>query len=988
MSGVAPPVDAYLARLRRRAALLHVLRASVALLGASGVAFAIGALALGPLGEPSLAAAAWTLVGVAATGVTVWAWRTFAPFRGAGAARLLAGVAPELPSAARSAFELTREAPEHASPAMIRAHEERVRAVLARIPPRQVVRWRWLHHRSVALGVLGLAVTGVLLLTERGGAGAYALTHPGARDERGERMAVAFSEVEAHLVYPSYLGRASTTVIDPSVLEVPRGTSIELRARARFDAAGAALRVGARDVPMELDSSGRYVGRFVAREDGPLVLRLRRAEGEWINDATDRAVRTLADEAPRVTLLDPAEDVVLDEPDEIQIAWDASDDVGVSHLDLVVRTAAGTETRRRVASYPEDAHPAFTSGSAPLDLALLEVRPGDSVTLWVEAHDGDIVSGPNVGRSAQRQVTLASEATRREQRLEELQAVLDRGITALADRLERPVPDDGAQARPRYDTLSASTGAFADALTGYAESARESGRVRGTDLALYGEMAARVRRLLHEERLAHGRTIAPVDRLRDIDARSVTELEDDVLTLDDLLTRARVEDAAAIARELEALRREIHSLLSELVRTDSQEARERLLAAIGRAQARMRELMQRISEMGTSVPQEFLNAGDMPGEAAASEDVLSQLREAVQQGNLQLADRLIGELSRQIDQLARMLGQTEESFVEARFGPRERAFAEALDALAGVEAEQAQLARRATERRSQAAQRALDAVGARDNRAARRLADQARTVREALEEIDRDGLATFEQDTYDRARQRLVDTQDALRTGDLGEARRMAEAAAQDMAGLTRDLDMSALMFPGHEGETSDDARRARSADRQLRDLRRELDEALPDVASHVDPQGRAQMREDGARQGRAQEATERLAQQFEDGPDGAPLDDNAGRELRDAARDMRQADQALGRGDPLESARHQEEAARRLTELRERLEQESQSGGGGGGDGGEAQPDFRRPVDIPDADQFEGPMEMRRRLLDAMREQAPRGYEDAVRRYYEGLLR
>jgi hypothetical protein len=32
--------------------------------------------------------------------------------------------------------------------------------------------------------------------------------------------------------------------------------------------------------------------------------------------------------------------------------------------------------------------------------------------------------------------------------------------------------------------------------------------------------------------------------------------------------------------------------------------------------------------------------------------------------------------------------------------------------------------------------------------------------------------------------------------------------------------------------------------------------------------------------------------------------------------------------------------------------------------------------------------MEMRRRLLDAMREGAPSGYEDAVRRYYEELLR
>ncbi|HEY8428771.1 MAG TPA: hypothetical protein VIL20_10370, partial [Sandaracinaceae bacterium] len=846
----APPVDVYLARVRRRAALVYGLRALVAALGASAAAFALGALALGPVGDPVLAAVAWALVAAAAASVGVWAVRTFAPLRGAGAARLLASVAPELPSAARSAYELSRGEDAHASRALVRAHEARVRAVLARIPPRAVVRFRGLRHRAVALGALGLALAGLVLATERGGAGAYALMHPGARSEGGDRVAVAFSGVEAHLVFPSYLDRSSLTVADPIVLEVPRGTSIEVRARARLEATGAALRAGEREVPMELAGDGRWIGRFVAREDGPLVLRLRRADGEWISDATVRTVRALVDEAPRVTLVDPVEDLVLDAPDALEIAWDASDDVGIASVDLVLRTAAGVETRRRIASYGEGAHPALASGTSPLDLALAELMPGDTVTLYVEAHDGDVVSGPNVGRSAERRITLASEATRREERLAALRAVLDRAIAALADRLELPVPEDAARARTRFDAVAASTGAFLDALTGYADRARQSGHVRGTDLAVYREMGARMRRLLAEERLAHGRALAPMARRADVDGRAARELEDDVLTLDDHLSRARVEDAAAIARELESLRREIQSLLSELVRTESPEARQRLLDAIGRAQARMRELMQRIAQMGTSVPQEFFNAGDLSGEASESQDVLADLREAVQRGNLELADRLVGELARQIDRLARMLGQTEQSFVESRFGPRERAFAEALDALAGLEAEQSQLARRAAERRSRAAQRALEAAGGREDRAARRLLERAGEVRAALEAIDRAGLASFEQDTYDRARQRIIDAEDALRTGDLGEARRMAEAAAQDLSALARDLELSALMFPGHDGETSDEARRARNADRQLRDFRRELDEALPDVASHVDPEGRAQMREDEARQG------------------------------------------------------------------------------------------------------------------------------------------
>ncbi len=986
MSGM-PPVEAYLARLRRRAALLHALRAGIGAVGAGALAFGLGALVVGPVGEPALALVAWLFVLGATAAVVTWAVRAFAPWRGAGAARLLAEVAPALPSAARSAYELTRAEDGSASGAMVRAHEQRVRAALARIPPRTVVRWEWLRHRAVGLGLLGLGLAALALATERGSSGAYALTHPGARSEGGDRVAVAFSEVQAHLVYPGYLGRPSSTVLDPAVLEVPRGTTVELRASSRVEAAEAAVRVAERSVPMEPGEDGRFVARFVVREDGPLVLRLRQADGGWVHDATGRAVRALADEAPRVTLVQPSEDVVLDRPDPLDLRWDASDDVGLGHVDLVIRAPGGQETRRRVASYDEGAQPTLASGSAPLDLALLSARPGDAFTVWLEVRDGDVVSGPNLGRSSELIVTLASEAMRRDENLEALEGLLDQALDALAVRLEREVPPEPEPARSRFEAVRTALEAFVTQLQRHADEARAGGGATGSERAVYTEMATRLRRLVREERLAHGRTLAAVDARAAIDARTVTQLEDDVLTLDDLVGRARVEDAAAIARELEALRREIRSLLAELTRTDSPEARQQLLAAIGRAQARTRELAQRIAEMGTNVPQEFMNAGEMPTQE--SSDTLADLREAVEQGNLQRADRLIGELSRQIDQLARALGQTEQSFVESRFGPRERALAEAMEALAGVEAEQGQLSRRSTERRSRAAQRALETLGDRDPRATRRLADQAAGVRSALEQIDRAGLAGFEQDVYDRARQRLVDTQDALRTGDLGEARRMAEAAAQDVSSLSRDLGLSALMFPGHDGETGNDARRAREVDRQLRDLRRSLDEALPDVASHVDPEDRGQMREDQARQQQARQAAERLATQFDEGPDQTPLHDDAGRELRQAAQEMQRAAEAMDRGDPLESARLQEEAARRLTELRERLEQESQGGGGGGGgESGESSPDFRRPVDIPDADQFEGPMEMRRRLLDAMRENPPRGYEEAVRRYYEGLLR
>jgi hypothetical protein len=982
-ASVPSPVEAYLTRLRRRAALMHAARAAIAACGATAVAFAVFAVAIGPLGEPAIAWIAWIAVFAAAAAVAAWAWWTFRPWRGTGVARLLRDAAPELPSAARSAFELARTP--SFSPAMVQAHQQRVVRALEAIPPKSIVRWAWLQHRSVALGAAGIAIAAFALTTERGNAGAYALVHPGVRAEDGARLAVVFSSVTAHLVYPSYLDRAPTTIPDPTLLEVPHGTSIEVTANARIDADRAALRVAGRPIPMERTGQGRFVGRFVAREDGPLVLRLRSPGGDWVNDAVERRVHVIADEAPRVSLSDPAIDQVLEEPRSLPIIWEASDDVGLARVDLVVRTPDGQQSRRRLATYEEPLWPPISGGTAPLDLASFNLARGDTVTLWLEAFDGDVVSGPNVGRSSEISITIATLAALRDRDLGALEDVLAQGIQLLADRLERPAPTSDDAARLRFSALEDATGDFAVALHDHADALSRTS-ARSSDLAIYREMAARVRRLTHEERLAHGSRIAAIEERQAIDARATAELERDVLTLDDMLGRARVEDAAQIARELEALRREMTSLLAELRRTSSPEARERLMAAIANAQARLRELYARIAEMGTQVPQEFMNAGEA-GAMQESADALEQLRQALERGDLDAADRQLSALQRQIDQLARSLGQTEEGFVEERFGPRERAFAEAMDALVGLEAEQGQLARRGVERRSRAARRALEAVGGTDNRAGRRLAEETQRVREALEALDREHLAEFEQETYDRVRQRLIDTEDALSTGDLGEAQSMAEAAADDLAGLSRDLDLSALMFPGHEGQTRADSERARAANHALRGLRREIAGALPDVSAHLEASDRTEMRGDHGRQGEARAAAEALAEQFDRGNEGVALDDRAAGELHDAAAAMERAADALNRGDALESAQHEEDAARRLTELRERLEQDSQQGGGSSGEEGSGMPQGGA-VQIPDADQFEGPMEMRRRLLDAMREGAPRGYEEAVRRYYEGLLR
>lgn len=980
----ASTLDRYLARLRRRAAFFLVVRGLVASVGAGALFLAAGAWLIGPLASAMMVAFIWSLALASTTGIWLWMAKPLTQITGGGASSLLAEVRGDLVSQVRSAFELSR-AEAGASQELVLAHAERVSRELEPYPASRVVPSRlWLRHPSVGLGVASvLGALAFLFTVERATGGAWALFHPGERDALGAPVAAVFGELEARLVFPAYLARAPRVARDMTRLEVPAGTTIELSGQVRMAATAAELELGETHIAMTLEGE-RVRARFLARVDGPIGLRLRDGDGTWIRDATRRAIRIVPDAAPSVTMVAPDGDMIVERDDTIPVVADASDDVGITAIDLVLRFADRSEQRHRIAT-PEPAS-AHVSANDVLTVAEFGMTPGDQVEVWVEATDNNDVSGPHIGRSSSRTLTLASAATRREESLVLLDALVDLAIHALADRLETRVPEEEAASRTRRPALRASATRLMSALSTFAATARSGAAPQ--DAALYEDAARRIRRLDHAEEQLHGATLGSFSRRQQADERMVAELEEDVLLLHDLLMRARIGDAAEIARELESLRREISSLLAELRRADTPEARAALLSAIARAEQRLSDLRARMSRLGTAVPEEFANARQ--DEAAESQDALAALRQAVLSGNLDAAQQSLTRLEQEIDALAGALGEREESFGEERFGPRNRALADAYDRVMGLEAEQRELARRTTEVRAAAAQRALERAGERGADSARRLTPRARSIERALAPIDRERLSSMERDALDAVKQRLRDAADALSTGDLGEAHRMAESAEDELGNLARDLSLDAMMFSGHDGHTARAARAASDAERQLRDFRDALDDALPDLGSHLDASGSGQMRADAARQREAQRAASDLAETFEQGPDGTPLSPEASLALREITRWMSEGAGHLDGTNPAEAARAQEEAARRLTELREQLDSERQrsSGGGNGGEGGQSRPEVAGRVRIRDGSDFEGPMELRRRLLDAMHDAPPDGYEESVRRYYESLLR
>jgi len=386
------------------------------------------------------------------------------------------------------------------------------------------------------------------------------------------------------------------------------------------------------------------------------------------------------------------------------------------------------------------------------------------------------------------------------------------------------------------------------------------------------------------------------------------------------------------------------------------------------------------------VPGEFVNRQSQ--QASKSTDALQSVREALAIGDLDAAEAALMKLDQTIEAMTQALAQSEDSLVEARFGPRERALMQAMDTIRDLEVEQQSMA----DKTRRAGEKAVERVAGEKKSLASEIRGElekiAQEVSELLGGVNEEALGPYESSLRGRAGERLNDFQKALEGGDVGEALSMANRLAQAANALAKDLELSAMMFRGRGGQTADAAAQARQAAARAHDLREAAQGAVPDIAGALTPREREQLSKHAEEQGKAQQATHQLARRLREEVGGVPVSEEAAEQLESIEQPMQRAAQALEEGNPLEANKQQDAAADQLRRLRQRLESQRRNSGGDGGKDRAKGTRAHQRVEIPASRSKADELAWRRRVLDAMNGTPPPGYQQAVDDYYERLLR
>jgi len=195
---------------------------------------------------------------------------------------------------------------------------------------------------------------------------------------------VKVSRIDVKYDYAPGLGLESHTEQDGGDIFAPSGTKVQLTITTDKAVTSGRLTVASGNTPSLSGHGQVFTADLVVSKDDSYQIDLRDVDGLSNEGGTQYFIRMLNDRPPDVRILRPGGDKEVSALEEVGIEARADDDYGVRSLELVVKSAAGTE---KIVPIGSPISGSVATGLHTVFLEDLNVRPGDMVTYYARATD-------------------------------------------------------------------------------------------------------------------------------------------------------------------------------------------------------------------------------------------------------------------------------------------------------------------------------------------------------------------------------------------------------------------------------------------------------------------------------------------------------------------------------------------------------------------------------------------------------------------------
>ncbi len=729
--------------------------------------------------------------------------------------------------------------------------------------------------------------------------------------------------------------------------------------------------------------------RYLGRDDQRQPVR----ETAW------RELRVQADHPPRVALDKPSADLEVRPGQTVALQGQVDDDIGLLQVELVIqRPATGLERR----PIEVRGNPAHHTVRESLAVDGLQLRPGESAELYLEAADTNPFDGARKGSSRKLRVRMFSSDRQHSKVLDALGQVADTWTLRLADRVERDPGDAHAElpeALKRRNQFAEEERKALDALHQLRMDLADDSLARPRSLADLDAIDKQLTDALTDEArsvpsgysMAEGYTaVRQLYQLQRSHAMVVAAQEQAVVALVEL---AGDEREAALVRDSATLadtQRKLMSTLEKMADTNSkpmQAEAERLLDLVEQQVDRLATTAQK---QARQVPHEHVNAqaidpSGLPRDLADQRTGLAEVRRLLREGKSREALEKMRQLA---ENLAQASGGVQQGLAQHR-GAEDRSYERLLqDLRRGIDRALDGQGRIRDDLRSPAEEQQHaqdDLMRQMRDTLAPQLGEMLNDIREMLRPsrlktaVLRGGPALAE------VRRALDGVGDALQRSSLDAAMQSLQEAQDELGAARR-----ALAQGGENSkDTQADARRVDAAQERLSKMAERLREAMPEASELLRPASRQRVAGLGEPQAQVRNLLERLQKRLREAGDAHPaLRQQVGERLDHALQVLREAEDSLRRGDA-------QRAFDQTAEILDTLERASEMLQQGGGSGQPRQEGSEQvgmepggSAEIRSGNQNDAVDRFREEVLKSMQQPEPGGWHDRLQRYYKAISR
>lgn len=872
---------------------------------------------------------------------------------------------------------------------------------------------------ALALVFPGIAARSRWLLfgAPPGTAPPVAATAPGTAPRLGD-VTVTYN-------FPDYTGRPSETFegTDGS-LKALKGTLAQVRLKADRPVKSAYIVLNGKDsLPLAIETSAAgtttLAGEIPILDNGSWTVRAEGANGSPAANDSIRTITAEADQVPTAQIVWPLEqNLEVNELEDVDVTWGVEDDFGVREVALIwenhppaeegKKAPKGKSGRIALAGFPRES-PLRHGDRHRWALATLGLEPGGYVEYWVEVTDNDTVTGPKKGTSQRNRLFLLSSEQIHDKAVAMQEQLLKRMIHLLGDHLEiEPRTMARERVADEAERFEGKSREVAQALDQVAsEMLRDplgDNQVYSQILAIRGDLAQIAVSYSHRaiEGAARNSQDPPTAR-RDAFAYAhedaVPLLEKDVLFLEKLIQKQRFDGARDELAKLVDEQKDLKSMLEKYKKGGMKDAElaKALEARLAEIEKRMMEVAQKMASTMKSMPTDFDNS-------ALQDDLMSQIRKAIEEGRMEDAAALTEQLLKGLDDMVAQMDDVEQEFnLDPELAKKVQ---ETQKELAKLSEDQRKVLDETNKVREQI-QKRQDASGEKVNDFAKKELEKVKQLRAELDELLRQGVTDPWMRGVVRAAKATADRSIAslemgLKSGELGEALTHAQDVEQTLESVEN---AGENMRHGADGADPKTLEQARVAEAKAAEIVKDLEQLRASFENSATSEERQKMQELAKKQGDLKQRAQGLAQQMGEISEQTPfVPGQAGQSMQGAAEAMGDAQGKLKGGNAAGAVPSERDAMQQLGEAQRQMEGAGQSGGKGGrpggiplgqrmgGRGGRGQDGMQgfsnEKVEIPDGSQFRVPKEFREDILEAMKKPSPEGYKQLNQEYYEKLIK